>query len=621
MKYLYILLLTAFVYQSCTKMDSTYNHFLKDGPIIYSEKVDSLKVHAGRNRAVISWRPILDPRVTKVKISWNDKKDFLEVPITSPNDTTALISGLTEGNYVFEFFSYDNAGNQSIRSEAAGKVYDNIYEMGLLLRDTTTILMSNNNLNVRLKDLPPSFVEYEVQELRYTSSATGSEKKIVLDKTGFQFDLQDYAGGSFKFRTGYRPSALSPDTFYTPFKTVYTPNEPMLLYPTNGLANVSCAPQFTWYNSALLTGATYSIYISKNADLSGATAVTVNTFQQYTPTAILDANTKYYWKIRGAVGANIKESPIFNFTTGAKTLYADGEAIRMQAATAGFTPIRLIFTGDGFDQSENYYNKAFDTYIGEAIEAFFSVEPFKSYRTYFEVWKVAAYSANSGITESDKGKTITTVFNSKFAGDTINTTANSVYNYAKKVTGVTDALLPNTPVIVILNRKRAGGHAVFPTNGTTRSIALVPTFKNPDASAYNSFKDQIIRWGGGATFGLLADEKAPNNSQLSGATLTKLLGEWSIGRSRNVDTASVSSRTRWSHFVGLQGYDRVGAFDGAYGFRGAYRCEEASAMSTGINYFNAYSRELIVRRIMTLAGETFTFEKFLQKDISKSPYN
>ena len=31
-------------------------------------------------------------------------------------------------------------------------------------------------------------------------------------------------------------------------------------------------------------------------------------------------------------------------------------------------------------------------------------------------------------------------------------------------------------------------------------------------------------------------------------------------------------------------------------------------------YFNAISRELLVKRILTLAGETYTFERFLAND-------
>ena len=39
-----------------------------------------------------------------------------------------------------------------------------------------------------------------------------------------------------------------------------------------------------------------------------------------------------------------------------------------------------------------------------------------------------------------------------------------------------------------------------------------------------------------------------------------------------------------------------------------------SMMRNNDPYFNAPSREALVRRIVTLAGETHTFEKFAEKD-------
>jgi hypothetical protein len=43
-------------------------------------------------------------------------------------------------------------------------------------------------------------------------------------------------------------------------------------------------------------------------------------------------------------------------------------------------------------------------------------------------------------------------------------------------------------------------------------------------------------------------------------------------------------------------------------------------MSNGIKYFNAISRELIVKRILRIAGEPYSFETFLEKDTARTPY-
>jgi len=68
----------------------------------------------------------------------------------------------------------------------------------------------------------------------------------------------------------------------------------------------------------------------------------------------------------------------------------------------------------------------------------------------------------------------------------------------------------------------------------------------------------------------------------------------------------------------------VGTYEGGYFFsQGVWRSEENSCMNNNVAYFSAISRELMVKRILETAGETFTWEKFVAKDkyepVSKSP--
>jgi hypothetical protein len=43
-------------------------------------------------------------------------------------------------------------------------------------------------------------------------------------------------------------------------------------------------------------------------------------------------------------------------------------------------------------------------------------------------------------------------------------------------------------------------------------------------------------------------------------------------------------------------------------------------MVNGLKYFNAISRELIVKRILRIAGAPYSFEAFLEKDAVRTPY-
>ena len=56
-------------------------------------------------------------------------------------------------------------------------------------------------------------------------------------------------------------------------------------------------------------------------------------------------------------------------------------------------------------------------------------------------------------------------------------------------------------------------------------------------------------------------------------------------------------------------------FEGAFMHsRGVYRSEPNSCMNNDIPYYNTISRESIVRRIKSYAGETFLFDDFVRND-------
>ena len=173
--------------------------------------------------------------------------------------------------------------------------------------------------------------------------------------------------------------------------------------------------------------------------------------------------------------------------------------------------------------------------------------------------------------------------------------------------------------IVILNKRRKGGFTYSTNDG--RSIALVPVYRNYTSGSYDDFTNMIIQQGGGFAFGLLADENSTITGTLSSAEETQLRAAWNAGRLLNVDLANNPEQVRWAHFIGRSGYVRPGIYEGAYDYKsGIYRSEEFSSMVNGLKYFNAISRELIVKRILSVAGEPYNFETFLEKDIARTPY-
>lgn len=228
----FILILFAIAETSCNKMDSTYRDFLKDGPITYSGKVDSVKIYSGRNRVLITWQPISDPRVTTMKIFWDTQNQSVELPISSSSDSFTYIEGLTEGNYVFDFYTYDDEGNQSVKTEALGAVYDTEYEQRLILRDVTNITVAGTILTLRFKSMQ-GIDTYDSQEVIYTSSLDGQEKTVTLSGEESELTIDDFSGDGFTHRSAYKPQELSPDLFYSSFRYVDIYSNPSHLLYTN----------------------------------------------------------------------------------------------------------------------------------------------------------------------------------------------------------------------------------------------------------------------------------------------------------------------------------------------------------------------------------------------------
>jgi hypothetical protein len=61
---------------SCTKWDD-YKKYTADGEIIYAGKLDSVKVLSGKNRVRVVGKLNADPKISSVKIFWNQNADSL----------------------------------------------------------------------------------------------------------------------------------------------------------------------------------------------------------------------------------------------------------------------------------------------------------------------------------------------------------------------------------------------------------------------------------------------------------------------------------------------------------------------------------------------------------------
>ena len=90
----------------------------------------------------------------------------------------------------------------------------------------------------------------------------------------------------------------------------------------------------------------------------------------------------------------------------------------------------------------------------------------------------------------------------------------------------------------------------------------------------------------------------------------------SLGWYDNLSVTGKMHEVPWSHLIFDNRYSNlVDIYEGGFMYsRGVFRSEQNSCMNNNVPYFNAISRESIVRRIKKYAGETFSFEEFVAND-------
>lgn len=400
------------------------------------------------------------------------------------------------------------------------------------------------------------------------------------------------------------------------------PLAPVLKSPAADATDITRLPAFRWSSAKDPDGDEVS-YIFEYGKEPGTWISTVPTEDSiyYLP-AYLDPGQKYYWRVTAVDKFDGASSTVAqsSFTTGTATSYFDGEYKVYQTHTKGSNPSVLVFMGDGYQAEDHVEGGLLDNHLDEGIEAFFSVEPYKSYREYFTVYKVGAYSRDSGVKQTDKNILKRSAFNSDFlGGSSMSTNTDLVFQYARVIPGIDEEALKNTLMVLVVNENRYAGTCWMWSDG--KAVAIAPVSRSTSSGTH--FSNIVNHEAGGHGFGRLADEYI--NSANTGKTLpeadkTSFLNFVNAGFYANVDVTGDQTSVKWKHFIGLPGYSRVGVYEGAiYYTFGAWRSETSSCMIHNEKYYNAPSREAIVKRILKTAGEPYSLNEFVTKDIEKSP--
>lgn len=400
------------------------------------------------------------------------------------------------------------------------------------------------------------------------------------------------------------------------------PDKAVLLEPQENAEDVKINTIFSWKGARDPDGdnVSYRLMVSKDDGNTWSSFETDDTKAKLS--YMLDKNTPYLWKVQSYdILGGLSESKTQKFTTGEGGAHAEGEVMLIQSEMAGAPrPVHLVIVGDGFIEEDYYEGGAFDQAVETAVEAFFTPEPYATYRDYFRISAVAAYSEERGATvlkdmSGCKAQRRNTIFEATLeGGNSTGTSCNydRVFSYAKKVPGVTDDVLKNTTVLVLINLDVYAGTCLMEMTG--RSVSMCPMGKS-------SFRTVVMHEGGGHGYGRLSDEYRYYSEPLPNDKKSQVEYWRQVDQyyAYNISFTGDPAQVHWKDYFTWSGYDAVSLFEGGMLYsRGVWRPEYISCMEDNRPYYNAPSREAIVRRIMRGSGKQFSIDEFLAKDFVRS---
>ena len=297
-------------------------------------------------------------------------------------------------------------------------------------------------------------------------------------------------------------------------------------------------------------------------------------------------------------------------------IYGEDEWLTLQKATRGNTDgINVVIIGDGFNAKDIAEGDCLPA-LKEAAQYLITIEPYKTYSKYFNIYIGFAMSNESGI------GSVNTIRYNRFgttftSGTGLSADYDEIFRYALNAPTVNQNNLNQTLIIIVPNTTEYGGITQMWEDGS--AIAICP--RSTDAYPYDS-RGVLQHEAGGHAFGKLGDEYIYHNAFIDACHCMCCSHVGAINQAKSLgwyDNLSLTGKMHevpWSHLIFDSRYSNlVDIYEGGFMHsRGVFRSEQNSCMNNNVPYFNAISRESIVRRIKEYAGETFSFEEFVAND-------
>lgn len=466
-------------------------------------------------------------------------------------------------------------------------------------------ILAMNNLTYNKADIQfPQFTINDTDGLTIDSQSVWNGKKAVLFYGWDENCLNDYFS----------------DVYYLYYD-----------YASMGLEVLAWTTEY-FYNNFEINGG-YAFFPWKTYPQLASLDNSFRPGYGYYPTSTLpsitlfgpDKQLLYSSALSGTISMTEVESIIENIWANpeyeSKDYSKDGQSTQLQKASIG-NGIDIVLMGDGYSD-RLIANGTYEATMRKAMEAFFSEEPYKSFRNLFNVYYVTVVSKNEGF-----GNNYKTAMESYFGeGTEVGGNDQTAMQYALEA--IDYSRLDNATIIVMLNSTRYAGtcYMYYPDGWSSNA-----TFNNDHSQGISvsyfpvgiddaALTQVLTHEACGHGFAKLNDEYAyEENGRISSSAIAGLRVLEPFGWWKNTDFTSDTSKIKWAKFIAdsRYKYDGLGAFEGASTYwRGVWRPTDNSIMRHNTDGFNAPSREAIYYRLHKLAHGTswqYDYETFVAYD-------
>ena len=310
-------------------------------------------------------------------------------------------------------------------------------------------------------------------------------------------------------------------------------------------------------------------------------------------------------------------------TSLSKTYYTNGQKVVLNQATAAGCSnyFNIVILGDGYQKKDLAVGGKFEKSAKSAMDSFFSIEPYKSFKDRFNVYMVAYESVDEGTDIKSSGVEKNTYFGSycQGGGNTAAYVADTapVINAVKAAAGSGDAQYYRSIAILLINTDENAGSTGYPYRNTTSGFVNgYSSFAIAALAANSTGTNGLIKHeAGGHAFGRLADEYYTNGNTADSANKTDLSKWHAKGWYWNVNPSNTGNYYKFTNSA--YSSSEVSYIEGAWGYQyGIYRPTQGGMMQGSTGVFNAPSRHAIYHRIITESegANAYSWSKFLDYD-------